>query len=230
MELPDRDEYEATVEKRIGRLAKRHRKELLAHMGRPPDMANVPAAFWEEVRDEMEAEMAVALLLIFLASATFHGAPEKASEAFARTWAGGHARTSADLWAQTALQRAGILGRDMRQMEKSPTLKWVNERLESIFGETRVHSLAVNETTIAQTEGGEYGMRETAGISPDDKWRTNPQLSRTGPCPICAPLNGTRRPVWSRQFPSGPPAHPMCVCDIIYVNLSPTDQKRIKRR
>jgi hypothetical protein len=35
-----------------------------------------------------------------------------------------------------------------------------------------------------------------------------------GACHICTPLEGQTERVWSRQFPGGPPAHPNCRCSL----------------
>lgn len=52
-----------------------------------------------------------------------------------------------------------------------------------------------------------------SGDAGDDIWMTE-EDARV--CPICGPLHGSRRRVWGRIFPDGPPAHPRCRCEIVY--------------
>lgn len=101
----------------------------------------------------------------------------------------------------------------------------IRDDLIDSLGPQRAANVATNEITTAQTAGGETGIRvaadefpETGGPDPFDLWINNPHLSKTGPCPICAPLHKTPRKVWSDQFPDGPPAHVNCVCEIDYAN------------
>lgn len=46
-------------------------------------------------------------------------------------------------------------------------------------------------------------------------WHTNPTLSESGPCPICAPLNGTKR---RANAALQPPAHPNCKCELVEID------------
>lgn len=90
------------------------------------------------------------------------------------------------------------------------------ERLATIADRSRAEAIAITEITAAQTAGGEYAATEyvaVTGISLNAVWITE-RDSRV--CPICNPLQGTKRDVWSMRFPNGPPAHPRCRCVIVH--------------
>lgn len=102
----------------------------------------------------------------------------------------------------------------------------VNEILSEILSQERAEFVGMAETTAAQTAGGETGVHYTIGISIRDRWRNNPgrlpgslKLSRTGPCPVCKPMDGVRRLGWIDPRGPGPWIHPGCVCNILYANL-----------
>ena len=50
-------------------------------------------------------------------------------------------------------------------------------------------------------------------------WITRPELSATGTCSVCGPLDG-RKEKRRRDFGVGYPAHPRCKCGIVLVNTS----------
>ena len=87
-----------------------------------------------------------------------------------------------------------------------------------VFGRNRIRVIATTETTNAIASGGEIAMNEIGLTHPSDVWINRPELSLTGPCPICRPLHRTIRAIWSGKFPFGPPAHVNCVCEIVYWN------------
>jgi hypothetical protein len=71
---------------------------------------------------------------------------------------------------------------------------------------------AVSSVTdfVSLTEITTGGLIEnTHGVKLEAIWRTEP-----GACPICEPLNGASRAVWSKQFPKGPKAHAQCKCHL----------------
>ena len=83
----------------------------------------------------------------------------------------------------------------------------------AIFGPNKAKQIAVNETTNAAVDGGEAAVRETDGTDEDDTWFT---VEDQRVCPICRPLNRSKRSRWQGLFASGPPAHVGCRCWIQY--------------
>lgn len=126
----------------------------------------------------------------------------------ARTWATPLAREVSRGMADTAAKRmAGKTGVN------------AEETVNRLFGRERGDKLVENEFTRAQSAGGEWTVRRLNLTSDGDIWKNNPGDSSTGPCSVCEALNGTDRTFWSIQFPDGPPAHPNCVCEIIYAEI-----------
>lgn len=234
MQYPERNADEAAYVRRLTRLSSAQRAELGRLVGYPPDPSKVPAKFWRDVAAEAERENLIALYLIFLHSAEFHdggandddrsrlrasGDVDAAGNAFAEALAVG----MGERWSDTAQQR---WERTIEIIDKatapdgSTTLSKgdLDELFIDVFSPDDAAGSAAYGTTAAETAGGETVADNTFGISAKDKWRTNPHLTRTGPCERCAAENGKPRSEWSQRYPSGPPIHEYCACDIIYAN------------
>lgn len=211
MELPDRDRIEASAAARFARLNSRLRHKLEDYLGSPPDVARVPESFWQEVRDEMNRETAIVLLLIWGASAQQHGLGVDLAASQSLAYASSRAAEVADAYAATTRTMLADAGHRWRQGPlDSATLQ---RDLVAILGPARAERTATNETTRAQTDGGESGTRQTIGLSDLDTWYTR-RDDRV--CPVCEPLHGSLRSDWQAAFPLGPPAHPGCRCWIRY--------------
>lgn len=169
--------------------------------------------------------MQALMLLIFLASADQHataasvavddaliGRMETQGVVFARSRsnmvATGFVQHSRDM-----LGNAAQRWRDRTSTGDTITQAEVDGDLESIFGRKRMDGIATNETTQAQFVGGDNLIRASIGVSQKDRWFTRADRHV---CPICSPLHRTLRDVWEREFPTGPPAHPICRCWIEY--------------
>lgn len=219
MELPNRDQLEASFAARVSRLTTKHRQQLLTLLGNPPDPANVPESFWSEAEDDMKRELAIILLLIFSASAARHGMAADASAAQANSFA--LQRSSLVAAGYRAKSREQFQTTSQRWTETTTrggtvTRQQVADDVTSIFGPTRAEGIATTETTVAQSAGGEIAVAGTFGLSALDTWFTRDD-NRV--CPICAPLHEVNRDVWAVKFPNGPPAHPRCRCWILYANV-----------
>ena len=68
-EVPDRMDWEGKIGKDIAKLLRRQMGALLELMGDPPDLVNVPEAFWVEHGEEMRAALQRNFQQIYLASA-----------------------------------------------------------------------------------------------------------------------------------------------------------------
>lgn len=242
MELPDRDSIEADFAARIRKLTARQRRELedWIHATVPPDIANVPEWQWQKWEEESNDELLLILLLIAAASAELHGSvPGDDAVATALTgWATEHAAEVSASMARTTRERITATFEDIAERRAaadftlleldeagrvidSPASRdfaaELDEAFESLFGDKRAESVAVTETTAAQSAGGEVGVEMTVGKSRDDRWFT---VNDAKVCPICTPLHQQPRSYWARFFPQGPPGpHPGCRCWIEYVNV-----------
>ena len=231
MELPNRAEHDSQAAAVLAKLYGQHRRELEGILAHDPDIANVPAEFWERVRRETEEDVAALLFLVFLASATLHGSGSTprsggsaAGEAVdaALRWSGQQARLRAHdqvTGSRELLQRAMMEWQAQRAAGNPVTGAEIGERLVTIFGPNRAAREALDMVTTAQTAGGEWLMAHVGLLSAQDEWKTNPHLSKSGPCEICEPLNGTVRELWERVAPTGPPVHKRCVCEITYAAM-----------
>lgn len=233
MEIPNRPDHDAAFARKLSRLSSRHRRELIALLGHPPDISRVPADFWERVRKERENELAAVLLLLFSESYRHHVlslgqamtprltdvgqaaaeryAVERAAKLAAESTAA--VRDRIQRFAVEEWNRAGLDAQ--RAVTRTQVL---NDVLKAI-GPSGDAARAVTETTAAQTAGGETAATNTVGTSDDDVWQIHPELSETGTCQTCRPLDGRRRAIWATLFPNGPPAHRNCNCEIVYANV-----------
>lgn len=234
MELPNRAQHEADFARRLSRLSSRHRQELVRLLGNPPDPARVPDSFWAKVQREQEEELLLMLLLIFMASGEFHGLDAADARTLGGEWASGRAGSVSADYVVTSRDRlttiAGewkgrqeTVARDRGFPQGAPSVPLPAVEIEGdvldVFGPERDSKIATTETTQAQTAGSETATAENGTQSPDDQWTTHPEQTKSGPCPVCAPLNGTPRSYWERFFPGGPPVHPHCACTIQYMAL-----------
>ncbi|WP_013626592.1 phage minor head protein [Rubinisphaera brasiliensis] len=222
MELPNRDKLEAGFFRRLNGLSRQHRKELEQHLAGTLDYSRVPQAFWERVEKQREDEIAAALVLLFiLAGDQMNRSGEMSRKVVAdraELWAGPKAREIATGYVQHSRDRLKRASDDWQKniqggdgAELKPPIK---ETAQDVFSPQRDEAISVTATTEARAAGGEVVSDLVGTKSPDDYWQTE-EDSRV--CPICSPLNDAKRDVWEAKFPMGPPAHPHCRCQIIYV-------------
>jgi hypothetical protein len=221
MEIQNREELEAEMRQRARLLSAAERRELAAGLGNPPDVANVPESFWQKALDNWEALLIAMLVVVFARAARQHGANAGEAEKAANSFAGDNARPRAALHTDSVRNRLEAISREWRaRLEMGEQITWqeIEGTLQDVLG---ADELIATGFTLSSVAGAEWAARLLGLTSPEDKWRTNPHLSRTGPCEICRPLHGLPRSIWARTFPTGPPLHARCVCDIVYVNIAP---------
>lgn len=214
MELANRPQLEADWTDRLSGLSERHRQQLDRLLGNPPDAANVPASFWDQVQRETEEEILALLFFIFIAAATQHGwtdgdQRQQAATGFALSRGAAVARS----YAETSFSRTAnnFPGGEPGPIDRTAR----DERLEKVFSRGRAAEVVVDNTTAGTSAGGEAATANTVGLSNKDTWYT---AEDNRVCTVCGPLHGKLRDDWSRFFPSGPPAHPACRCWVIYEN------------
>lgn len=88
------------------------------------------------------------------------------------------------------------------------TIGSVVDALTPTFGPVRAEMIAVTEVTRAYEQGQSAAIDEykLAGLEVDEYWQTN---NDELVCPICGPLNETKR---GDDWQDPPPAHPRCRC------------------
>lgn len=220
MEIPNRDEHAADMARDVARLFARQRRELLRLLGDPADWHNVPDQFWRDCQREFEQELATALLLILMISMEFHGDFNGAGGDSGFTETAAQAQAQRMATSQARLVAADFASTSPAWLRAAPP-EAIPEATDRIFSPIRAAGYANDQTTWAQTQGGETAIAATVGISDEDLWLNHPNQSSTGPCQTCAPLHLTPRSYWGRFFPGGPPdPHPHCVCTIQYANVN----------
>lgn len=93
------------------------------------------------------------------------------------------------------------------------SLAELQKRLEWEFSPERSALIGITETTAAQTGGERVAADAFAvrGVILEPFWVTADE-----PCKICSPLNGLQQSDWPLEYQAGPPAHPRCVCALLW--------------
>lgn len=232
MHLPQRDGAVDALAASVGKLTERHRRELTHLLGKPPNIENVPASFWAEVREEMERELAAAIYLLFLAAVDHHGGDVDAAEAAGMAHATERATIQATRYADaiqgrvgTLTQGDGLKGRIGSSPNAPETTRTIDtSQVLSDLGDTfkaQAERIAASETTSAETAGGDAAqVTQFGGVSQDDIWRAHPSRTKSGVCNRCRRLDGAKRKQWGEidaDAAGGPILHDHCACTIEYV-------------
>lgn len=227
-ELLDRDKHESGFARRVARLMGRHRRELEDLMGTPPDPSRVPQSFWDRVEKEMNEEIFLLLLLIFDVSSIQHQPPDgfaqsqiEQVEREKSQWVENRSREFGQGYSENTRRKLIELSRKWEEQRQTGQQGATQEQtadtsaddLQRLFGPDRAEGMAISETTDATSAASEATKRIAGELSSDDTWRTSEQ---DNVCPICKPLNRTKRFIWSMKFPNGPKAHYRCNCWIEY--------------
>lgn len=204
MDLPDRSAREASFAANLARSFSDYRHKIEPYLSRGEP---VPDAVYAEIEADAQRKIAAILLILFVSSAAAHGADAAAVESTAISFADGRAS-----------ELASQLVTNTRTRLADPALASVSaaaraEQLVTALGPDRASTIAVTETTVATSAGGERGVSDTVGLQEFDLWFTE---NDGRVCPTCGPLHAAKRSQWQAEFPAGPPAHPNCRCRIEY--------------
>jgi hypothetical protein len=223
MELANRYEIERKLARVLSKDLRIELDKLLNYLGDPPNLANVPAEYWQggwkDIQKDVEPVLVDALL-------------QQADDAMIRigigvdfdnvnraavNWARQHSEeVMQQIWLRTheytldVLSRYSGVGEVIAQgYEEGLTIREISERLERMFSPVRAERIAVTETTRAVVEGERAYVAELereTGQRMIPIWMTaNDELV----CPICAPKN--EKPITNGDYP---PAHPNCRCGV----------------
>lgn len=225
-ELLNRDERERKVAKALRTLHGKQLRELKKLMGEPPDAQRVPDSFWKQAEEDHE-ELLLLLLMDVFYDAAEQEFPDRVTPDDAERWAERHAaRTARDI-TRHSVERVRDAWRDF-DPEDRESRRQFDERVRDTFSRDRADNIAATETTRAQTDGQQQGVREEnkarekAAEDSDDGepakilvafWNA---IRDSKTCPVCRPLHNTPERVWGQEFPDGPPAHPACRCWLDY--------------
>lgn len=221
-ELRDREKHEKRIAAELAPWLSEQERELLDLLGPEFLLANVPEDYWREKQQSVLPGLALILAGIFAASvsqlpeeeALFIPLDTQAVTRNASRWAREYSGELISNITQTTRQE--VAGKVADAISLGWDTDQLQEALASQFGPTRAALIAQTETTAAASEGEIQAVAEFERqyqIHVEAVWETHPELSATGPCPICEPLDGT---VQGTAWYLPPPAHPRCVCAMRY--------------
>lgn len=226
-DVPNRDELEAELARKVSRLLTRHRRRLLRLMGDPPNLSNVPPSVWRELEEEYMGIFERFFESVYLdgAGRIVENAPvgvswNQINEDAAR-WARGHAvQLSGEISTSTQTRLGEAVARFYEEAQTVDELTdTIQRQLMDEFGErtgwvsstARAEGIAQTEVTRAAAQGELRVANELAaqGVQMDKMWFTNRDDIV---CVICGPLHRQTEEVWRQVAPEGPPAHVRCRC------------------
>ena len=221
MALFNRDSWEARLAREASRLGRQSLDALMTALGDPPDMARLPASFWDDEAATMTATLTPMLQEVYLASA--EAALEVSPVGVDWVLVNQRAVTWANQYGYDLVQGLTGTQRDLVReavgnfFTQNQTLADLRGRLETAFGPIRADMIATTEVTRAATEGERalVELLRAEGLGFRDIWET---AADELVCPICEPLDGQEREGSGYVHPDtgqsydGPPAHPRCRC------------------
>ncbi|TWT30708.1 hypothetical protein [Blastopirellula retiformator] len=221
MDLPNRTDYERQLPAALTGQGQQHAAELASALKRDP-LADPGQAYWERVESDRNATPAAILILLFMSSATAHGASQDQASQLAAGMVPERAAAVAEVSTRTLRDRLAAKQTEWRSQAATlePSIPIltpaeIDELCDQLVN-SQVNSMAITEVSNGITDASEIVINDLGLKSAFDTWQTERDAKV---CPICSPLGGANRDTWNQQFPSGPPAHPNCRCYIRYVNL-----------
>jgi hypothetical protein len=212
-DIPNRADLEAELARRFSKLSAAHRRELMGLLGNPPNIGNVPAAFWEKVAAELNGSFVPFLAQIFLDSAerilpdlpigVDWGLVNERAANWARQYSYELIRNITNTSRRATQEAVAAF------FERGQTRGDLEAALTRLFGPTRASMIAVTEVTRASVRGEQQIALELAreGIQMIPVFATsNDELV----CSICGPLNGKQ--MVGQYEGIYPPLHVNCRC------------------
>ena len=214
MDVPNRDELEANLARKLSSTQRALLKRLLDLMGDPPRLANVPQSFWDESKVELTTTLRPIIQSIFeeQALALMTTLPMGVDWALINEAAVDFARRyTFDLVTGINNTTQKVLQRSISAFfEEGLTRGQLEARISGLYGPVRAEMIAVTEVTRAATEGERAIAQELEkyGIKMVPYWGTkHDELV----CPKCGPRN--RQEITDGVFP---PMHVRCRCHTNY--------------
>lgn len=214
MDESTRARLEREISALIGSTFSGLNEELIALLGDPPNVSNVPASFWSSLRDRVEAPLAEKLKDIYVdASAELYAANAltiavdwNLVNQRAADWARGYSFELVNSITRTTKDSLQSLVSNFFA-DPNQNIGSLTQSVSTLFGAARAKRIAVTEVTRASSMGEVEFARliksQSRGILVKMVWLTSKDELV---CPICGPLDG------KSDFRKPPPAHPNCRC------------------
>ena len=215
--LAQRDKFERELERKLGKIWREHRDELIRLIGDPPSLANVPQSFW----DRADISVSKAMIPIFEEIFRQQAAAVIDQVGIGIDWA--LINESAADWA-LANTRHFLEGYNAtnqklisKYINKFYSDNWAFEDVVShisaiVFDENRARMIAITETTRASVQSQLSTVNILEAKYPSlhfvPFWIT---ANDEKVCPICSSRDG--KEITDGEFP---PIHVQCGCDVAY--------------
>lgn len=211
-ELNDRMDWEGDLARELGKIERAHLGRLLEELGDPPDINNVPASFWTETGEELQAALSRNFQGIYTAAAQ----QILDAQPIGVDW--GIVNQNAINWARrysfdlvqgiTETTRRAVSDAVAAFFEQQQTIGDLRAALSELYGPVRADLIASTEVTRAAVQGELSVVNELAsqGVEMVAIWRTSEDELV---CPLCGPLADKEEgDGWNEP----PPRHPRCRC------------------
>lgn len=218
-----RQDAERSLSQSLGKLTPRFQGMIWAALNDYGSVRAIPPEFWDQLAEQVNQRTAAALLIMMMLA--FHDTEDDLDmEAIDDADLAVSASPLATRIGQNTSRQWMASVRDRLIRKEIGGEEVTRDDIVDIVTEDGATLTARNGTTVARaasrrSAGGEYVRRNGGAIQL--VWTTHPELSASGPCPICEDLDGLPEfgtgfggGGWAEEFPDGPPAHPNCVCDL----------------
>jgi hypothetical protein len=215
--VAQRDKFEREMERKLGRIWKEQRDELMRLLGDPPSLSNVPQSYWNNGRAAIRKVIAPIFEEIFREQATALitqvgiGVDWALINSRAADWAIENTRHFLEGYEKTNQK---LISEYINKFyTEGWTLDEVTAHINSvIFDERRASMIAITETTRAavQAEVATVNVLEAEYPNLHFKpiWIT---ANDDRVCDICGPMH--EKVIEGEDFP---PAHVNCRCEVMY--------------
>lgn len=225
----DRDNAERRVNAAVSKVLKPRQREFAKLDPKTFAENGVNPNFFTGIRNDMEEELRLALLLLLIFAASRRGVDEDASGSIAAVFAAGRASEVASRVTANSQQRIAKFRAKLQQRiaDDLPIDKaMMQERATTLFGKDRGAAIASMETTNTLTKAADLELElknQEAGdpVAFKEIW----VLGQCRHCTFCPKVSGHSREFWG-QFVSGPPSHFGCCCTLAVL---PSTQKEPSR-
>ena len=228
MNVRGRDAFERDLARAIAEAGASAMREVIAGLGDPPNVDNVPAEVWQRYGEHLRALLREHLERVYRAQAEAMAGNlgKQPSESVDWTLANQRAADWAETYSYELVRgvvdttTGGInetLQRALREVistgiSDTLTRGQISDALEPYFGPRRAEMIAITEVTraAAQGEAGLVAQLGDVGIEITAVWHTS---ADDAVCEICGEYDGQEQ---GDGWDELPPAHPGCRCFITH--------------